>query len=105
MKKKILISVCAVVVLALAVGVFWYYHPTHFTFNDRFVIGSTVDEIVERYGEFYEEFPHLEENVFTGIYRIRDDSSPSLDNSLWYEIRFEDGVAVSVELREGYIGG
>ena len=29
----------------------------------------------------------------------------SKDDSLWYDITFKDGVAVKVELREGYIGG
>ena len=41
-------------------------------------------------------------------YQIRDNTPEfimSYDNSLWYEIYFQDGVAVKVALREGYIGG
>ena len=39
---------------------------------------------------------------------IRDNTPElimSYDNSLWYKIYFEDGKAVRVNLREGYIGG
>lgn len=39
---------------------------------------------------------------------IRDNTSElimSYDNSLWYEIYFENGVAAEVKLREGYVGG
>lgn len=36
------------------------------------------------------------------------DNTPELimssDNFLWYEIHFEDGIAVKIILREGYIG-
>ena len=41
-------------------------------------------------------------------YMIRDDTPEWImgyDNSLWYEIYFEDGVAVEVALRKGYLGG
>ena len=46
MKKKILIiSVCLLLILSLSVGVYWHYHPTHFLYNDRFILGNTKENI------------------------------------------------------------
>lgn len=102
-KRKILIgTACVVLIIAFCGGVFWYYHPTHYKFNDRFIIGSTKQEITERYGEPYS----TEESRMT--YMIRDNTPElimSYDDSLWYEIYFEDGIAENIKLREGYDGG
>ena len=109
MKKKIII-ILAIVILIIAtfVGIFKYYHPTHFAYNDRFIIGNTQENIEEKYGEFYGTQKNDNDEITCGIYMIRDNTPEwimSYDNSLWYEIYFEDGVAVKVKLREGYIGG
>ena len=92
----------AVIVLLLVVGAYWYFHPTHVSYNDRFVLGSTKAQIEEKYGVFY----HDGANVCT--YMIRDNTPEWImgyDNSLWYEIYFEHGIAVEVKLRKGYLGG
>lgn len=108
-KKKIIIaSVCAVVVLALSIGTYWYYHPTHYKFNDRFILDSTEDQIVEKYGEFSKVHRNDDGEITYGTYMIRG-NTPELimgyDNSLWYEIYFENGIAVKVRLQEGWYGG
>lgn len=109
MKKKILISaICAVIVLALSIGIFWYYHPTHYKFNDRFILGNTEENIVEKYGAFSKMRCNEAGKMFCGVYMIRDNTPElimSYDNSLWYEIYFENGIAVSVRLQEGWYGG
>ncbi len=109
MKKKILItSICAIIVLALSIGIFWYYHPTYYKYNDRFIIGNTAEEIIEEYGEFSVVRRNEVGDMFCGVYKIRDNTPElimSYDNSLWYEIYFEDGIAVSVRLQEGWYGG
>ncbi len=103
MKRKIFIAaMCAVLVLAIRGGIFWYYHPTHYKFNDRFVIGNTKDEIIERYGNPYSS------DEISITYMIKDNTPDlvmSYDDSLWYVIVFKDGVADRVYLREGYLGG
>ena len=109
MKKKIIIiSAIVILIIATFVGVFKYYHPTHFAYNDRFIIGNTQEKIEERYGKFNGTRTNNDGVITWGVYMIRD-NTPELimgyDDSLWYEIYFEDGVAVRVELREGYIGG
>ncbi len=102
MKKVIAIAAGSVAVIALAASVFWYCHPTHYSFNDRYVIGTSMQKIIDRYGE-----PHsTTENTVT--YMIHDDTPELImgkDNSVWYVIEFENGIAVNVYLREGYIGG
>ena len=109
MKKKILISsVCVFIVLALSVVVFRYYHPTHYKFNDRFIIGNTEENIVEKYGAFSKKRCNVSDKNFCGVYMIRDNTPElimSYDNSLWYEIYFENGIAVSIRLQEGWYGG
>ena len=65
-------------------------------------------EIIEKYGEFYSTQKNSDGEITRGTYMIRDNTPElimSYDNSLWYEIYFEDGKAVEVKLREGYIGG
>lgn len=109
MKKKILIiSICAIITLALAIGIFWYYHPTYYKYNDRFIIGNTAEQIIEEYGDFSVVRRNEVGKMFCGVYKIRDNTPElimSYDNSLWYEIYFENGIAVSVRLQEGWYGG
>ncbi len=102
MKKTTAIILGILLLLVLAIGVFKYYHPTHYSFCDRYVIGKPIQKVIDRYGE-----PHsMTETTVT--YMVRDDTPElvmSYDNSLWYVIEVEDGVAVGVYLREGYLGG
>ena len=110
MKKKTR-NVLLVALLACVVGIgaFWYCHPTHFAYNDRLVLGNTEAAIVERYGEFDATFLNTKEQLSKAYYMIRDNTPElffgDIDNSLWYEIKFENGVAVRVDLREGWFGG
>ena len=103
MRTRRLLAIAVVgLLIAIGIGAFWYCHPTHFAYNDRFVLGSTKAQIKARYGTFYAE------GTDVCTYMIRDDTPEWImgyDNSLWYEIYFEDGVAVEVALRKGYIGG
>lgn len=113
MKKKIIIPVVITIsILVLFVGgfmvIFKYYHPTHFKYNDRFIIGNTEQEIIQKYGEFDRISKNNDNKTVKGTYMIRDDTPELImgyDNSLWYNIIFENGIAVNVYLQEGYIGG
>ena len=109
MKKKILLSViCTMILLVLSIGIFHYYHPTHYKFNDCFIIGKTEEDIVERYGEFTKSRRNESGEITCGTYMIRDNTPElimSYDNSLWYEVYFENGIAVKVRLQEGRRGG
>lgn len=107
-KKTILIVVIILLFMAVSIGIFKYYHPTYATFNDRFVIGSTEEQIVERYGAFYFRHENRRGEFTSATYMIHDNTPElimSYDDSLWYDICFEHGVAIRVELREGRPGG
>ena len=109
MKKKILLSViCTMILLVLSIGIFHYYHPTHYKFNDCFIIGKTEEDIVERYGEFTKSCRNESGEITYGTYMIRDNTPElimSYDNSLWYEVYFENGIAKEIRLQEGWYGG
>ena len=94
MKRQRLLAIAGIVsLLVIGVSTFWYFHPTHFAYNDRFVLGSTKAQIQERYGAFYSEGTKI------CTYMIRDDTPELImgyDNSLWYEIYFENGIAVNI---------
>ena len=107
-KKTFIILASCILIVVVSIYIFKYYHPTHFAYNDRFIIGNTQEKIVEKYGEFYGAHKNDDGEITRGTYMIRDNTPElimSYDNSLWYEIYFEDGKAVRVNLREGYIGG
>lgn len=108
MKRIFTIILTLLCVLLVSGGIFWSHHPTHYAYNDRFILGNVKDEIVGRYGEFSREYKDKSNTLVKAEYQIRDNTPEfimSYDNSLWYEIYFQDGVAVKVALREGYIGG
>ena len=109
MKRKIFVILVSCIIIAVAfVCIFKYYHPTHFAYNDRFIIGNTQEKIEEKYGGFTETRTNKDGEITYGVYMIRDNTPEWImgyDDSLWYEIYFENGVAVAVRLREGYIGG
>lgn len=111
--KKQIVTLFSVIASALLIVVtsvilFNYTYPTHYPYKDREIIGSTPEEIEEKYGEFW-AVQCNEENVPTfAKYMIRENTPDlimSKDDSLWYHIYFRDGVAVRVELQEGYPGG
>ena len=109
MKRKIFVILASCIIIIVAfVGIFKYYHPTHYAYNDRFIIGNTQEKIMEKYGGFKETRKNKDGEIIYGVYMIRDNTPEWImgyDDSLWYEIYFEKGVAVDVKLREGYIGG
>lgn len=106
MKKKVLAVILSTAVLAaVSIGLFRYYYPTHYPYNDRFVLGSSPEEITKRYGEFDRVMKNINGKLSTGEYMICDNTPElvmSYDNSLWYIISFENGIATGIELREGY---
>ncbi len=75
MKKKMLaIAASALLLIGVCVCVFQYYHPTHFAYNDRWIIGSSKAEIEAKYGEFYHTGKNTSGEISYGVYMIRDDT-------------------------------
>ena len=105
MKKKIIVAcICAVVVLVLSIGIYWHCHPTHYKFNDRFIIGNTEEKIIEKYGEFV--YTKNDENgeLIYGEYVASDYNVPNYIlgfSRKWFVVEFENGIATETSIREG----
>ena len=111
-KKQVvtLFSVIASALLIVVTSVILFNHtyPTHYPYKDREIIGSTPEEIEAKYGEFWSQSMDDSGTVTFAKYMIQENTPEwimSYDNSIWYHIYFEDGVAVRVKLQEGHPGG
>ena len=106
-KKKIIIAISSfTVVIALIVSsvfVFRHYYPTHYPYDDGFIIGSTEEEIVEKYGEFDRQSgPYIPNTNYYKSYLIHEASGDIIfgsDYNTFYRIHFKNGIAQSVDLR------
>lgn len=116
LSKKRFIILAIVLIVFITVGMLWIKHfcathPTHYRFNDEFVIGSTADEIQDRYGDFdrYGLIPSKTWKMTTaGVYNIqkRIDYGFFCQIDKYYIIYFdENGIAVDISLIEGWFGG
>lgn len=111
-KKQIItlfsVIASAVLIVVTAVSLWGYTYPTYYPYKDREIIGSTPEEIEDKYGEFWALYRDEENAPTFAKYMIRENTPDlimSKDDSLWYHIYFKDGVAVKVKLQEGYPGG
>ncbi len=106
--RKILLAVgIPLLCLLAAVSVFFYFHPTHYRFNDRFVIGSTMEEIRARYGDF-DKIGYISEEDPSSIYCVsylvqpRQRGFLGTSKSKYYAIFLdENGIATRVEVVVG----
>ncbi len=106
-KKIIIVCISIVLVVVISIGVYWYYHPTHYKYNDRFIIGSNVSQIVDKYGEFDIVFDNLDKTKFSGGYLVKPERVGFLgtDWPEYYMILFENDIAIKVEIEIGGWGG
>jgi len=108
-KKSLLCISIAVLIIITFIGRYWYLHPTHYKYSDRFIIGKSVSQIVERYGEF-DRVVYTDESktmISWGGYVIQPERVGFFGTSYpkYYSISFEDGKAVSVSIEVGGWGG
>lgn len=104
-KKRIIIIIATtIVIFAIAFfSVYWYNHPTHYLFEDRWIIGKDANQIKQRYGEFDKEFGGSSKGycVKPEIVGYFGTTWPE-----YYMIYFdENGDAYKVEIVEGGWGG
>jgi len=105
-KKIIIVTSSFIVIIALIVSsvfVFKHYYPTHYPYDDSFIIGSTEKEIIEKYGEFDRQIGLKEpDSVYSKYYLIHEPSGDVIfgsDYYTWYKIVFKNGIAQNVYLR------
>ena len=106
-KKSIVIAISSftviITLIVSSVFVFRHYYPTHYPYDDSFIIGSTEEEIIEKYGEFDRRSgPYKPDNNYYTSYLIHEASGDIIfgsDYNTYYRIRFRNGIAQSVDLR------
>ena len=106
-KKSIFIFI---IITSLIGGIFWYYHPTHYKYNDRFIVGSSIDQIIAKYGDFDKVFYADSENktVNSAGYLVQPEKKGFLGTSWekYYMIVFDaTGKAINVSIEVGSWGG
>jgi hypothetical protein len=97
------------IVVSLFGGIFWYYHPTHYKYNDRFIIGSSIEEITSKYGDFDKVFYTDTSNttLVSAGYLVQQEKKGYLGTSpeKYYMIVFDStGKAISVSIGGGWGG-
>ena len=114
-KRKYFLITAVVILIAVIAICIWQFritHPTHPKFNDKFILGSTAEEIIDKYGDFY-SYGSVKsitgEMTAVGVYKAQEKLL------LWpfyyqvdayYYINFDkDGKAFEVYLEEGLPGG
>lgn len=103
----IAITITVILIIAL-IGVYWYTHPTHYLYEDRWIIGKTADQIEQRYGS-YDDNSETIYGLLIKRYCVKPGRTDGWGNPIWpeyYTIFFdEDGKAYKVEIVLGGEGG
>lgn len=103
--KYVTICIGILIVFVVISGIYcWYTHPTHYRYNDYYVIGNDVEHIQKRYGEFdCIRYSNEDGQVYYADYLVKDTDRWG-NPPLYYAIEFRDGKAVSVTIT-GRVGG
>lgn len=109
-KSKSIIALISVVVLLSFVIGYWFDHPTNWDYSDRFVKGSSVDQIIAKYGEFDIVFYTDTNNntISTAGYLVQEKKKGFFGTSpeKYYMIIFDvNGIAIRVSIEDGNWGG
>lgn len=111
--KKLFVFLLSVLILIVMVftgiKIFQYYHPTYYKFNDRFVIGNSIENIEERYGPL--DFVGYTSDGLKTMRYFAEEGSPAFFHisvfwhpayTTWYYYIYfdENDIAQKVELKE-----
>jgi len=105
-KRLIIVLILSALIMG---GLFWVDHPTHYKYNDRFIIGSSIEEITSRYGEFDKVFYTDLSNttIASAGYLVQSEKKGFFGTSpeQYYMIVFDaSGKAISVKIDGGWGG-
>ena len=105
--KKTIIAIITTIIVFLIIaliGVYWYNHPTHCFYEDRWIIGKNADQIEQRYGEFDKHFGSSSKG-----YCVKPSTTDWWGDATWpeyYMVYFdESGKAYKVDVVVGGWGG
>lgn len=105
-KKKILLILISI--LIIVGGSYWFEHPTHFQYSDRFVMGNTIDAITAKYGAFDKVFTSEANAITHAGYVIEEQKVGPLGTTYekYYWITFDlNGRAIRISIEDGGWGG
>ena len=102
--KAMVIIIAIIAILISCAAIYWYYHPKYWRYNDRWIIGRTYDEVVERYGEFDVTYGIIYETRLTGAYFLYQYGGTDITRRYYY-VGFDiNGVADRISTG-GPVGG
>lgn len=109
-KKKILtIAIIIIVTFTFAsIGIYWYKHPTHYLYEDDWIIGKDADQIEQRYGSYDINWETIYGSLIKG-YCVKPSTTDWWGDATWpeyYMIYFDkNGKAYKVDVVVGGWGG
>ena len=94
MKKHLKYVIIAVLTLLLSIIVFYIIHPTYYKYNDIWIMGNTISDIKNRYGEF-----DLFNDAYAAYYIYTDnkDFLPDHLKHYYYMYYDENNIVYNVE--------
>ena len=110
--KKMIVGIIIAITAILAVifiGIYWHNHPTHYLYEDDWIIGKNASQIEQRYGAY-----DINSKTFYGTlikgYCVKSQSTDYWWGDVswpeYYMIHFdENGKAYKVEIEVGGWGG
>lgn len=103
-KAIVVIAIAIITVFTLTlIGVYRYNHPTHYLYNDHWIIGKNISEIEQRYGNY-----DIEGSLKKG-YCVKPTTIDWWGDATWpqyYMIYFdENGKAYKVDIFVACVGG
>ena len=104
-RKTILITSAITLAIIIIVGIYWYMHPTHYLYNDRWIIGKNETQIIDRYGAFDKLVDISYNDKFERGYCVKNETRDMWFGSPipaeYYVIYFdENGIAYDVGIEE-----
>lgn len=109
--KKMIVAIAITITLILIIaliGVYWYTHPTHYLYEDRWIIGKNAEQIEQRYGSYDYNSETIYGSLIKG-YCVKPSTTDLWGDATWpkyYMIYFdEEDKACKVEVVLGGWGG
>jgi len=104
-RKTILITSAITLSIIIIVGIYWCMHPTHYLYNDSWIIGKNETQIIDRYGAFDEYIEIGFSDEFERGYLVKPVTyDPWFHDPIapeYYMIYFdENGIAYDVGIEE-----
>lgn len=109
-KKTIVVTMITVIMMVTItlIGTYWHNHPTHYLYEDGWIIGKNADQIEQRYGSYDINWETIYGLQIKG-YCVQTSTTDRWGDATWpeyYMIYFdENGKAYKVEIVVGGWGG